>query len=41
MRGPGAIGGAFVHEKHLNDQDIPKFLGWWGHDKEDQIFNGS
>ena len=32
--GPGAIGGAFVHEKHLKDQSIPKFLGWWGHDKQ-------
>ncbi|MEO8664986.1 MAG: kynureninase [Ignavibacteria bacterium] len=32
--GPGAIGGAYVNEKHLKDQDLPKFLGWWGHDKE-------
>lgn len=32
--GPGAIGGAYVHEKHLNDHSLPKFLGWWGHDKQ-------
>jgi len=32
--GPGAIGGAYVHEKHLNDRSLPKFLGWWGHDKQ-------
>lgn len=32
--GPGAIGGAFVHEMHLKDQSLPKFLGWWGHDKK-------
>ena len=32
--GPGAIAGCFVHEKHLNDNTIPKFLGWWGQDKE-------
>lgn len=32
--GPGAIGGAFVNEKYLTDKNIPKFLGWWGHDKE-------
>lgn len=32
--GPGAIGGAFVHEKHLKDNSLPKFLGWWGHDKD-------
>jgi len=31
--GPGAIAGAFVHEKHIHDQNLPKFLGWWGHDK--------
>ncbi|MBK9332266.1 MAG: kynureninase [Ignavibacteria bacterium] len=32
--GPGAIGGAFVNERHLNDRTIPKLLGWWGHDKK-------
>ena len=31
--GPGAIGGAYVHEKHLKDNSLPKFLGWWGHVK--------
>lgn len=31
--GPGAIAGAFVHERHLNQVDIPRFEGWWGHDK--------
>ena len=31
--GPGAIAGAFVHERHLNQTDIPRFEGWWGHDK--------
>jgi kynureninase len=23
----------FVHEKHVKDNTIPKFLGWWGQDK--------
>jgi kynureninase len=32
--GPGAVGGCFVHERHVKDRSIPKFLGWWGHDKE-------
>lgn len=31
--GPGAIAGAFIHERHLNDATIPRFEGWWGHDK--------
>ncbi len=31
--GPGAVGGCFVHENHVNDSTLPKFCGWWGHDK--------
>ena len=23
-------GGAFVHERHVGDRSLPKFLGWWG-----------
>jgi kynureninase len=29
--GPGAIGGAFVHERHLQREDLPRLKGWWGH----------
>ncbi|MFI8378688.1 kynureninase [Leeuwenhoekiella sp. NPDC079379] len=36
--GPGAIGGCFVHERHANDKEIPRFTGWWGH-KMDSRFN--
>ena len=32
--GPGGIGGAFVHERHADSFDLPRFAGWWGHDKE-------
>lgn len=32
--GPGAVAGAFVHEKHLKNTDLPQFAGWWGHEKE-------
>lgn len=32
--GPGNVSGAFVHQKHLNKTDIPRFEGWWGHHKE-------
>lgn len=31
--GPGGVGGAFVHRRHVNDQGLPKLLGWWGTDK--------
>lgn len=31
--GPGAIAGAFVHERHHSEKNIPRFEGWWGNDK--------
>jgi kynureninase len=30
--GPGAVGGAYVHRRHVDDGDFPRFLGWWGTD---------
>ncbi len=32
--GPGSISGVFVNERHCNNPDLPRFAGWWGHDKE-------
>jgi len=32
--GPGGVAGAFVHEKHLKNTELPIFAGWWGHDKK-------
>ncbi len=29
--GPGAVGGCFVHERHGERRDLPRFAGWWGH----------
>jgi len=26
-----------VHEKHLKQKDIPRFEGWWGHDKKSRF----
>ncbi|HEY4800883.1 MAG TPA: kynureninase [Bacteroidia bacterium] len=31
--GPGNVAGLFVHEKHHKEKNIPRFAGWWGHDK--------
>ena len=31
--GPGGIAGCFVHERHARAFDVPRFAGWWGHDK--------
>jgi kynureninase len=30
--GPGGLGGVFIHERHA-DAGLPRFEGWWGHDK--------
>ena len=30
--GPGAIGGAFVHERHGQSGPRPQLAGWWGHE---------
>jgi kynureninase len=31
--GPGGVAAAFVHRRHVDDQTLPKFLGWWGTNK--------
>ena len=32
--GPGSLGGVFVHERHANNKALPRFSGWWNHNKE-------
>jgi len=32
--GPGSLGGCFVHERHTKNKEIPRFSGWWGHNKD-------
>lgn len=38
--GPGGLAGAFVHERHLGRRDLPRFEGWWGHDKKSRFKMG-
>lgn len=35
--GPGSVAGAYVHERHLKSKEIPRFEGWWGHDKSERF----
>jgi len=35
--GPGSVAGAFVHEKHHKNTELPMFAGWWGHDKAERF----
>ena len=32
--GPGGVGGAYIHEKHVANKELPRFAGWWGYTKE-------
>jgi kynureninase len=38
--GPGCIAGCFVHERHANAFDRPRFAGWWGHDQDTRFKMG-
>ena len=38
--GPGGIAGVFVHERHSENFDLPRFAGWWGHDKATRFLMG-
>lgn len=32
--GPGSLAGIFVHEKHSKNTALPRFSGWWNHNKK-------
>jgi kynureninase len=34
--GPGSVGGAFIHSRH-HKAKLPRFAGWWGHDKNQRF----
>jgi kynureninase len=38
--GPGTLGGVFVHERHARSPSLPRFAGWWGHDKQTRFRMG-
>jgi kynureninase len=31
--GPGAVGGAFINEKHARNRNQPRLGGWWGNEE--------
>lgn len=35
--GPGNVSGIFVHQKHSDDNQLPRFAGWWGHNEEERF----
>lgn len=38
--GPGSLSGCFVHERHAENNTLPRFSGWWGHDKSIRFLMG-
>jgi len=32
--GPGAPGGAFIHDRHMTTGSLPRLGGWWGNDPD-------
>ena len=38
--GAGGVAGCFVHEKHSQREDLPRFHGWWGHDQQSRFKMG-
>jgi kynureninase len=38
--GPGCTAGCFVHERHAQRMDLPRFAGWWGHDENTRFRMG-
>ena len=35
--GPGGVAGIYINEQHISNPDIPRFAGWWGHNKESRF----
>ncbi len=35
--GPGAVGGAFIHDTHAKNKNLPRLAGWWGNEEKDRF----
>jgi kynureninase len=35
--GPGSLSGVFVHQRHAHNFDLPRWAGWWGHNKQSRF----
>ena len=38
--GPGCVAGCFVHRRHSEAWDRPRYAGWWGHDERTRFKMG-
>ena len=38
--GPGGVAGAYIHEKHVTNNELPRFAGWWVYKKETRFKMG-
>jgi kynureninase len=34
---PGGVAGTFIHERHADNSQLPRFAGWWGHNEEERF----
>lgn len=35
--GPGGVAGAYVHQRHGNNLQLPRLAGWWGHHERERF----
>ena len=35
--GPGGVAGAFIHERHASNFELPRLAGWWGHEEKERF----
>jgi kynureninase len=38
--GPGCVAGCFVHARHADWKERPRFAGWWGHEERTRFLMG-